>query len=486
MNRKNKKSLHLFCRGMLLIPLLVSLAACAGLSEKDNTLETQRLQPTADTGAWTWVSGDSKTGQRGVYGTQGITAATNKPGARSGAVSWVDSENNLWLFGGFGFADKRIAQYLSDLWKFDGESWTWVSGDNTGGEQSVLGARAVAGIANKPGGRTGAVSWIDSQGNLWLFGGYGYADHWNARPLNDLWKFDGKAWTWVSGDCIKDDPGVYGTRGIAEITNQPGARRDAVSWTDAAGNLWLFGGYGYDQYGAEGYLNDLWEFDGVNWTWVSGDNTIYEACNYGSQGITASTNKPGSRSGAVGWIDSRDNLWLYGGHGNANISWKGSDKIYRNPESTGAGYLNDLWKFDGTNWTWISGDKKTFNNSQMANETTGNPAARLGSVSWVDPAGSLWLFGGNARVRFSQVTNDLWKYNGTNWICIYKAASHKDRQAVYGTRGVAAETNRPGARTDAVGWVDSNGTFWLFGGEKPQSADRSDYFNDLWKYEHDE
>jgi hypothetical protein len=34
-----------------------------------------------------------------------------------------------------------------------------------------------------------------------------------------------------------------------------------VSWVDAAGNLWFFGGDGYDSTGAQGYLNDLWEFE---------------------------------------------------------------------------------------------------------------------------------------------------------------------------------------------------------------------------------
>jgi N-acetylneuraminic acid mutarotase len=33
------------------------------------------------------------------------------------------------------------------------------------------------------------------------------------------------------------------------------------SWIDASGNLWLFGGNGYDSTGNFGYLNDLWQYD---------------------------------------------------------------------------------------------------------------------------------------------------------------------------------------------------------------------------------
>ena len=39
--------------------------------------------------------------------------------------------------------------------------------------------------------------------------------------------------------------GVYGKEGTAASTNAPGGRSTAISWTDSAGNFWLFGGYGY-------------------------------------------------------------------------------------------------------------------------------------------------------------------------------------------------------------------------------------------------
>lgn len=34
-----------------------------------------------------------------------------------------------------------------------------------------------------------------------------------------------------------------------------------MSWIDRAGNLWLFGGYGYPSTGASNYLNDLWKYE---------------------------------------------------------------------------------------------------------------------------------------------------------------------------------------------------------------------------------
>ncbi len=45
------------------------------------------------------------------------------------------------------------------------------------------------------------------------------------------------------------------------VSTTPGGRSFSVSWTDAAGNLWLFGGYPIDE-PTEGtaYPNDLWKF----------------------------------------------------------------------------------------------------------------------------------------------------------------------------------------------------------------------------------
>ena len=53
--------------------------------------------------------------------------------------------------------------------------------------------------------------------------------------------------------------GVYGTLGTPASANIPGGRYGSVSWIDASGNFWLFGGNGIDSTGTLGYLNDLWD-----------------------------------------------------------------------------------------------------------------------------------------------------------------------------------------------------------------------------------
>jgi hypothetical protein len=462
-----------------------------GLTGRSGADVSQSRQSTLTRGKWTWVSGDSKDDQPGIYGTKGIAASANKPGARYDSVTWTDSKGNFWLYGGRSYKGRGDRVLLNDLWKFDGTNWTWVSGDNDVNRPAVYGTKGVAASTNSPGSRAGSVGWTDSKGNLWLFGGVGFFGR--GLALNDLWKFDGKNWTWVSGDSEARHRGIYGTRGIAASTNSPGSRAGSVSWTDSEDNLWLFGGTRYDVSRFSGFLNDLWKFDGTNWTWVSGDSKDNRPGIYGTRGIAASTNSPGSRAGSVSWTDNKGNLWLFGGLGR---SW------YYN----GSFLLNDLWKFDGTNWTWVSGDKVHFSGIPVYGTSgtrgvpadTNKPGARYGSVSWTDSKGNLWLFGGFGYSDSGNegALNDLWKYDGTNWTWV-SGDNTIDHYGIYGTKGVANDTNKPGTRFDSMSWVDSKGNLWLFGGQGYRNSlyrvlqdsreliyhDNSFFLNDLWKFE---
>jgi hypothetical protein len=392
---KNVKCLICVLAVMALLGVNFAYALNGAVGYNDlNVLASHWLQlTTAETAMW--VSGSNAVNQNGVYGTKGVPAPTNVPGARESSISWIDGYGNLWLFGGFGYTASGSQGRLNDLWKFDGTNWTWVSGSNAVNQNGVYGTKGVPASGNVPGARSISISWIDGQGNLWLFGGYGY-DASGSGFLNDLWKFDGTNWTWVSGSNTAGQYGVYGTKGV------PGARgHHSISWIDGYGNLWLFGGQGYDASGSYGNLNDLWKFDGTNWTWVSGSNTVNQNGVYGTKGVPASGNVPGARESSISWIDGYGNLWLFGGDGFG---------------ASGGGFLNDLWKFDGTNWAWVSGS---------------NTAGQYG---------------------------------------------------VYGTKGVAASGNVPGAREYSISWIDGQGNLWLFGGSGYAASGSQGYLNDLWKF----
>jgi len=411
---------------------------------------------------WVWVSGAIVTNQTGSYGTQGVASASNVPGARAFSVSWIDGSGNRWLFGGYGRDSAGTEGDLNDLWKFDGTSWTWVSGANTAGQAGVYGTKGVANASNVPGARYGSVSWTDTSGNLWLFGGVAF------NFFNDLWKYDGTNWTWVSGADTVNQQGVYGTKGVANVSNVPGARFGSVSWTDTNSNLWLIGGYGYDSASTDDELNDLWKFNGTNWTWVSGADTVNQQGVYGTKGVANASNVPGARDYSVSWIDGSGNLWLFGGWGY---------------DSAGAlDDLNDLWMFDGTNWTWVSGAEIVNQKGVYGTKGASNiPGVRDGAVSWTDKSGNLWFFGGGGYDSAGNwgYLNDLWKFDGTTWTWV-SGANTRNQLGVYGTRGVAAASNVPGARTYSVSWIDGSGNLWLFGGIR---YGFDNHFNDLWKFD---
>jgi len=401
------------------------------------------------TNEWAWMGGSSTIpvgidGEPGVCGALGTPAPGNVPGGRDSAASWTDSSGHLWLFGGYGVdCNGNLSWLLNDLWEFNPSSneWAWMGGSSTVicfpsfdcGQPGVYGTLGTPAPGNVPGSREWAVTWTDSSGHLWLFGGSGFDANGNLGYLNDLWEFDpslGKygEWAWMGGSSTGYPSGVWGTLGTPAAGNVPGGRYGAVSWTDSSGNLWLFGGSGYDANGNGGYLNDLWEFNPSTneWAWIGGSSTLGGSCQYGScigqpgvygaLGIPAAGNIPGGRRDAVNWTDSSGNIWLFAGWGY--------------PANGKGGVLNDLWEFYPS-------------------------LGKYGEWAWM---------GGSSTLTCDQYGD-----------CA--------QPGVYGTLGTPAPANTPGSREQAVSWTDGSGNLWLFGG-RGYDANYPDWgaLNDLWEY----
>jgi N-acetylneuraminic acid mutarotase/sugar lactone lactonase YvrE len=387
------------------------------------------------TNLWAWMGGGStvpsgsvEPGNPGVYGTLGVPAAGNIPGGRVEATSWTDISGNLWMFGGSGYDANSKLAFLNDLWEFNPSTnrWAWMGGSSTIsglGNLGIYGTLGVPAASNGPGGRRGAVSWTDSSGHLWLFGGYGYASA-SDGYLNDLWEFNPSTnqWAWMGGSSTVPgngsggNPGVYGTLGVTAAGNIPGGREGSATWIDSSGHFWLFGGGGEDANDSSGNLNDLWEFNPSTnqWAWMGGSSTVPGVGSgspgvYGTLGTPAQGNVPGGRYFANSWTDSSGNLWLFGGAGeDANDSW---------------GSLDDLWVFSppANQWAWMGGSR------------------------------TVPMYGGDA--------------------------------GVYGSLGLPAARNVPGGRSAASSWIDSRGHLWLLGGAGYDANDHVGALNDLWEYQ---
>lgn len=366
------------------------------------------------------------------------------------------------------------------------QDFTWKKGTKLIDQTGIYGVMGTPTVANNPGGREGAATWKDANGNFWMFGGDGYDFIGNFGLLGDLWKYNPTTnqWAWIKGDDIINQLGSFGTKGISAASNKPSCRVNALSWVDASGNFWLFGGFGFDTLSTLGYLNDLWRYNVTTneWTWMSGSAICYDPAVYGTLGVSSPSNVPGSRYGAVGYADAT-HLWLMSGFGNTT-------------NSLTVGSLNDVWKYDIAlnEWAWVNGSNLEDQNGTygtMGSPSPANiPGGRDGATSWLDASGNFWIFGGNgwdaSTTSNSGLLNDLWKYapasNEFTWV---KGGNSLNQIGVYGFQGTSDPNNFPGSRYGALSWTDAVGNMWLFAGEGyPGSASSSTIgeLNDLWKY----
>ena len=118
--------------------------------------------------------------------------------------------------------------------------------------------------------------------------------------------------------------------------------------------------------------------------------------------MAAPSNLPGARESGASWSDAAGAFWLFGGNG---------------LDSAGTlGQLNDLWKYNSGEWTWVGGSNLANQSGTYGTQGTAAsnnlPGARSGPVLWVDAAGNVWLFGGNGvdSAANGGYLNDLWKY----------------------------------------------------------------------------
>ena len=345
---------------------------------------------------WTWMKGNNSPGDPGVFGTLGVPSSTNRPPCLGyGTASWTDLNGNFWLLGGYSAGD------MNCLWKYDvgTNEWTWMHGANVSYQAGIYGTQGVPSVLNTPGARQeSAGAWTDNAGDLWLFGGYT-----NGGNLNDLWRYHiaTDEWTWMKGSQLPLQTGIYGSQGIEDPTNTPGARQVYSRWKDGAGNLWLFSG---GDYLSSTFFNDMWRYNPLtnNWTWMNGSNVSNSTGNYGIQCQPSPTNVPEPRFESRGaCTDANGNFWMFGGG-------KGGGTI---PQ-----VWNDLWMYcPATNqWTWMDGDT-TYNptgnwGTMGVTSPTNKPNGRSGNLLWSDNSGHLYSFGGSTN-NYNTPFQDIWKYN---------------------------------------------------------------------------
>lgn len=283
-------------------------------------------------------------------------------------------------------------------------------------------------------------------------------------------------WTMLFGSDKTNMVTIPGTRNETDPKNMPGSRSFSAVWQDLKGKIWLFGGYGYDANPRGGQLNDLWTYDGDNWTWVKGFFTTNGYSKFSSTPGEITT--PGGRHGTAYWQDNDGVFWMFGGHGyHTSGRQRSLNDLWKFTEEDGWDMvaISEDWKADGAHGTY--GDDLIMLDEHMNEETVKWwPLTRVRSSFWYDEnTGLLWLFGGEYKESGIQSywISDLWTFDGESWECKNGDATPNFSPDL--------QNKRPSARCGASIWTDSSGKLWLFGGygivdDQPRSL------NDLWHF----
>lgn len=224
-----------------------------------------------------------------------------------------------------------------------------------------------------------------------------------------------QGWALLKGQASKHYP-VRGVKGQPDEKNTLGNCSYGTTWS-YNGSLYLYGSFNKDlvldgtastEYGA-----DMWRYDTATgkWEWLHGTGqrtAVFGAVNphYGTKGVAAPGNHPGSRSNPVTWV-LNGMLYLYSG----------------SPVDAVHSSTDDMWVFDPAinMWTWISGNTPyptypVFGKQGVpgANNT---PAGLTGAYGWVRNS-KLYLYGGYGLNRSYEnergKNNNVWEYNPSN------------------------------------------------------------------------
>jgi len=386
--------------------------------------------------------------QNVVYGTKGVSSASTCPGSIFISQTWTDTSGIFWLYGG-----RVNMQYDGEnLWKYNSltNEWCFVHGQGVSNSVNpIYGTKGTPAPINEPGARKNSATW-QAKNNLWLFGG----EHFFTGYLNDLWKYNiaTNEWTWLHGGGSSTLYSVYGSQGAPSPANTPGARQSAATWTDANGDLWLFGGYGLNS-STGGFLNDLWKYStSLNqWTWVAGSTATNQLSSYGLLGQGNQTTTPGGRMESITWFSGGE-LYLFGGR-------------------TYSVAYNDFWKYNiaSNTWLWIGGTQNVDDNGSFGNKNTGTttniPPAMAAAFNWKDKNGDFWLYGGERGYSTQTRFTALWKYETSSSMWIWKdGVNTTGLLPALGTLQMPGSSVHPGSRSAGASWIGKNNDLWLFGG----------------------
>lgn len=364
------------------------------------------------TNRWTWMAGDSLPNRPAIQSGLGVEAAANTPSARESGTFWSSSDGKeLYLFGGY---SPSIAwQFYNDVWAYNvvTEKWRQVKARMVDSRGNCTGQAYGGADEFTPGVwpicRLGATAASDA-GKAFVFGGSNGTVNGTFNDFlmfSDYNQYFPQSNQWASIVSPLGTPIISPSGQYSGSYPYPGGRDIPNSFV-YNNQFYLFGGAGYgalvNNVSNRGFLNDVWRYEGRDllskraiWKWLGGDTTINGNGNYGTQGVSTTTNKPRARGHAMMKHAGGSQFILFGGE-------------------SAAGNLNDLWSYDASSntWTWLSGSPNPNiigNYGTKGVQSGGNMiGGRTGTAMWITANGEIYLFGGSTPYG---KRNDMWKFS---------------------------------------------------------------------------
>ncbi|MEM7048453.1 MAG: hypothetical protein AAF604_02290 [Acidobacteriota bacterium] len=294
------------------------------------------------------------------------------PGVRNAhSMSYDSSLGAVVMFGG---ADET--EVRADTWTWDGAHW------------------ALLGDSGPPGRTFASMAHDAARGQTLLFGGnrvlFGRGDE-GQTFLDDTWLLENGRW-----------------RRHSSLAAPPARAEAAMAYDPQRRRIVLFGGYSVTQE-TMNRLADTWEWDGSQWTMVSGQGP------------------PAGNGASMAFQGDPGRLVLFGGRGAQGTTWTWTEDGWQDLGADAPGrfnaamaaepHLGSLLRFGGwdgegrRNGTWRLVKNRWSEISQPQ-----SPPARNHSSMAHDPARQRSiLFGGHDG---QNIFGDLWEWDGQRWLAL--------------------------------------------------------------------
>ncbi len=411
---------------------------------------------------WTWVGGN---GVGAPYNSAAL------PAGYEAVYSLTNDGTNLYAGYGATAGD-------ADVWKLSGTTWSQIGGDGLNSSWAAATYETVV-----------SMRWFN--GNLYAGLGLTAGDA-------EVWKWNGTAWSQIGGDAVNSSWAAATYEGVYSFSDDGTNLYAGLGTTAGDNEVWKWNGTAWSQIGGDGlnsgFTNthtqvnsllytggllyaglvstannaEVWSFNGTSWTRIGGGyiNKSWgyfniqdvESMTVSGDYLYAGTGNTVAGNAQVWRFDG--NTWAMVGGQGINSSWPAT--TYENAMSmiSYAGNLyvglgttaNDaeVWKWNGSTWSQIGGDSlnsgwgagfeevftmATYNGKLevgLGNSANDAEVWQWNATAWTRIGGdsinsgwtanyervsSLAVYGGNLYAGLGLTAGDaeVWKWNGTAW-----------------------------------------------------------------------